>query len=127
MDVRIGHDRTSDTTILSLHGQLDIDTATTLVGALEDLHQRETSRIVVDLAGIHFCDSTGLSALVLGYHRATRAGGYLRLAAPTPFLLRVLTVVGIRETVPVYRSVAAACRGSADEIVTDPLPVDPEA
>ena len=126
MDVRIGHDRTSDTTILSLHGQLDIDTATVLVDALEDLHQRDVSRIVVDLAGVHFCDSTGLSALVVGYHRATRAGGYLRLAAPTPFLLRVLTVVGIRDTVPVYRSVAAGCRGGADEIVTDSGAVEPE-
>src|SRR5216110_2012593 len=96
VDVRIARDEVSDTTVVSLHGQLDMDSAAALTEALDDLHGRSVSRIVVDLAGVHFCDSTGLSTFVVAYHRAQAVGGFVRLAAPTPFLLRVLTVVSTR-------------------------------
>jgi anti-sigma B factor antagonist len=119
VDIDVALHRASDTTVMSLRGQLDIDTAGTLGEVLDDLYLRGLTRIVVDLTDVTFCDSTGLSALVIAFHRANRAGGYLRLAGPRPFLLRVLTVVGIRETVPVYRSAAAACRGEVAEVVTD--------
>ena len=55
-----------------------------------------------------FCDSIGLSALALACNHCVDAGGYLRLAAPTPFLRKVLTVVGLAATLPMYRTVAAA-------------------
>jgi len=94
-----------------------MDSATDLTDTLDALHRDGVTRIVVDLAGITFCDSTGLSSLVVGYHRAARAGGYLRLAGPSDFLLRVLGVVGILDTLPVYRSAAAACRGDPAEVI----------
>ena len=124
MEVAVAHHRASDTVVVSLRGQLDIDTCATLDELLTDLHARDVVRIVVDLADVTFCDSTGLSALVVGYHRAAHAGGYLRLAGPTPFLLRVLGVVGIRDTVPVFRSTAAAIRGHDSEVVTEVPPAE---
>jgi anti-sigma B factor antagonist len=119
VDVGVLHDAASSTTVVSLRGQLDIDTSGALGTVLDDLHLQGVTRIVVDLADVTFCDSTGLSALVVGYHRARRAGGYVRLAGPRPFLLHVLTVVGIRDTVPVFRSTASACRGDPADIVAD--------
>jgi anti-sigma B factor antagonist len=123
VDVGVAHHPASDTTVVSLRGQLDIDTSGSLGAVLDDLHTRGVTRIVVDLSDVSFCDSTGLSALVIAYHRAHRAGGHLRLAGPRPFLLRVLTIVGIRDTVEVFRSAAAACRGDLAEVVTD-TPLD---
>ena len=119
MDVHLAHHQATDTTIVSLHGQLDLDTAPQLADTLTQLHTSAVCRIVVDLSGIQFCDSTGLSALVVAYHQARTAGGYLRLADPSPFLLRLLTVVGIRASIPIYRSTGAACRGNPREILTD--------
>ncbi len=112
--------------MVSLRGQLDMDTATGLTDTLDTLHRDGVTRIVVDLSGVTFCDSTGLSSLVVGYHRAARAGGYLRLAGPSDFLLRVLAVVGILDTLPVFRSAAAACRGDPAEAVTGTPPDVPE-
>jgi hypothetical protein len=37
----------------------------------------------------------GLSAFVDADNRCTAANGYLRLAAPSPFLMHVLAVVGL--------------------------------
>jgi anti-sigma B factor antagonist len=67
--------------------------------------------MVVDLSGLHFCDSTGLSTLVLAHNATTAAGGWVRLAGPRPFLLRVLGVVGLLGRVPTYGSVPSALAG----------------
>jgi anti-anti-sigma factor len=119
VDVHIARHQATDTTIVGLDGELDLDGVAVIDDTLTALDRSGVYRIVVDLSRVTFCDSIGLSALVIGYYRASAAGGYLRLAAPTPFLLRVLDVVGIRTTVPVYRSVAAACQGHPAEIMNN--------
>ena len=60
--------------MVNLRGQLDLDSAPALTDALDGLYRDGVNRIVVDLSGVSFCDSTGLSSLVVGYHRANRAG-----------------------------------------------------
>jgi anti-anti-sigma factor len=65
--------------------------------------------VVVDLSGVTFCDSVGLSAFVVGHKYCTAAGGYLRLAAPTPFMIRLLQVVGVAGPLPIYQTVQSAC------------------
>jgi anti-anti-sigma factor len=94
--------------VVALRGQLDIDTAAHLRSALETALERPTPRVVVDLSGLTFCDSIGLSSLALAYNHCVDSGGYLRLAAPNPFLRKVLTVVGLAAAVPIYRTVDAA-------------------
>ena len=97
-----------DATVVHLDGQLDIDTGGVFEASLRDLMDRSPQRIVIDLSALTFCDSTGLSSLVLAHGRCMAAGGFLRLAAPTPFLLRVITAVGLRDRFPMYTSIAAA-------------------
>jgi anti-anti-sigma factor len=111
MDVMVDERPTSEPTVVSIAGQLDIDSAPKLSAAIDELLGRAVNRIVVDLGELGFCDSIGLSTFLVAYRRCTEAGGYLRLAAPTPFLLRVLTVVGLRGKLPAYRSVAEARTG----------------
>lgn len=91
-------------------GQLDMETAPRLQAALDGLVGAGRVRIVVDLGRLTFCDSTGLSALVVAGRRCEAAGGFLRLARPNPFLINLLTVVGVRDVLHVYDSVEAACR-----------------
>ena len=45
----------------------------------------QVRHLLVDLAGVTFCDSTGLSALVATHRYYTGLGGSLRLAAPGAF------------------------------------------
>jgi anti-sigma B factor antagonist len=98
----------ADVAVLALHGELDSDTAAVLHSALDRLLDRPTPRIVVDLAGLRFCDSVGLSAFLLGWHRAGHMGGWLRLAAPGAFLEDLLTTVGLTRYLPIYRDVRVA-------------------
>jgi len=54
-----------DHTIMSVAGEIDVYTAPRLQVALaEALAGRVPARIVVDMSGVGFCDSTGLNVLL---------------------------------------------------------------
>jgi anti-sigma B factor antagonist len=109
VDVVISRHLRTGTTVVTLVGQLDIDTAPQVHATFDQLRHQSVTRVAVDLGHLTFCDSTGLSALALAHNYCTRAGGYLHLARPTPFLARLLTVVGIAQVVPVHPTIEAAC------------------
>jgi anti-anti-sigma factor len=69
--------------------------------------------VVVDLSGVEFCDSTGLSALVVGHNRAAATGGWVRLAAPSEWMSGLLDTVGLSGRLGVYPSVAEALEAGA--------------
>jgi anti-sigma B factor antagonist len=111
MDVLLTEPSDTGVAVLSLDGQLDIDSAPRLRTALDDLQSRSVHRIVVDLTRLRFCDSIGLSALLVAARYCAEHGGFLRLANPSAFLQRICSVVGIAEALPMYRSVEDASVG----------------
>jgi anti-sigma B factor antagonist len=58
---------------VALHGELDLRVARTLERRLIGLLQLPLSQMVVDLSGLSFVDSTGLTALVRARHAAAEA------------------------------------------------------
>ncbi len=120
MDVTVADRVECGAAIVSLAGQLDVDSAPTLQSVLADLMARPVNRIVVDLGRLTFCDSIGLSAFVVAHRSCTAAGGYLRLAAPAPLLLQILTVVGLLAELPVYATVSDACAGDSGRLHRPP-------
>jgi anti-anti-sigma factor len=108
MDIEVTSRSDDPVTVVALRGALDVDSCAELPTVLTKLTARGAVRIVVDLGGLTFCDSIGLSALVDAHRHCHQAGGYLRLAAATPFLLRTLAVVGLLRRLPVYPTVQAA-------------------
>jgi anti-sigma B factor antagonist len=101
-------DQPGDLVVVTLRGDIDIDTAPALHAALEEILDRPHPKVVVDLSGVEFCDSIGLSSLVIGHRRAVRHGGWLRLAAPNAWLLRLLGTVGLTRQLAVHADVATA-------------------
>jgi len=99
---------TDASVVVIVRGNLDIDSATVLSTALDQVLGGPAPCIVIDLSGVEFCDSIGLSAFVVGNRRAVEAGGWLRLAAPTPFLDDLLETVGLTTRLGVYSTVTDA-------------------
>lgn len=94
-------------TILAVEGELDLATIATLkdaVGARLDAG----SWLVLDLAGLTFCDSTGLGAFVALHRQATATGATFALASPGKRIADLFTLSGIDQVVPVYPSRDAA-------------------
>jgi len=79
--------------IVALHGELDIVSAYGLALALVEV---AGSTVVVDLSGLTFMDSSGISALVMARNRIVADGrGQLVLARPGAIVRRALEIVGL--------------------------------
>ena len=102
-----------DSVVVTVRGHLDLDSTAVLNTTLAQVLHREEPRIVVDLSGVEFCDSTGLSAFVAGHNRASRTGGWVRLAAPSAWMATLLDTVGLTGRIGVYPTVAEALRTPA--------------
>ncbi|MFD0260075.1 STAS domain-containing protein [Kitasatospora indigofera] len=95
--------------VVEVTGELDYDTAPRVRVALEDaLAVAPVPPIlVVDLAGVTFCDSSGLNALLQARIDAQGQGSVLRLARPTPAVARLLEITGADQVFPVDPDVPA--------------------
>jgi anti-anti-sigma factor len=104
-------DQPDDSVVVVVRGNLDIDSSAVLTTTLDQVLTAPVPRVVVDLSGVEFCDSTGLSAFLVGHRRAAALGGWVRLAGPDEFLGRLLDTVGLTPRMPVYADVADALAG----------------
>ena len=64
--------------------------------------------VIADMTATVFCDSSGISQLVLAHHCAAAQHAQLRLAAPHDHVLDVLKVTGVDRLLAVYPSLDAA-------------------
>lgn len=93
--------------VLEVAGELDHDTVGPLREALDDA-VGPGGRVVVDLAGLGFCDSTGLNALLHSRLAAREAGGSLELAGLRGPVARMFRITGADGLFPVHADVADA-------------------
>ncbi|MBO3739602.1 STAS domain-containing protein [Actinoplanes flavus] len=98
-------DHRSDVAVLHLRGELDADTAGQLSAALAGLLERPVPRIVVDLTGLKFCDSVGLSAFITSKQVISARGGWLSFAGANPFLAQLMETVGLSRYFAIFPEV----------------------
>jgi anti-sigma B factor antagonist len=107
LDVRI--ERSERATVVRLRGDLDLATSGRLQRATtDDLLQ---GLVILDLAALSFCDSSGLRVLLALHRRVQGGGSGLRLAGPTAEVDRMLELSGTRDHFALYPDVAAALAG----------------
>ena len=80
---------------MSVQGEIDLYTVPRLQRELASVLAAGPVRLVVDLSGVDFCDSTGVNVLLAGHRQAREAGGDLELAAPRPAVRKILQVTGL--------------------------------
>ncbi|MFH8386687.1 STAS domain-containing protein [Kitasatospora sp. NPDC018058] len=84
-------------TLLTLLGELDHDSADDLRSALDDALRPPGTVLVIDCAGLGFCDSTGLDTLLRAQARAAAEGSRIDLARPRPLVRWMLQRTGTAE------------------------------
>ncbi|HZE34494.1 MAG TPA: STAS domain-containing protein [Actinoallomurus sp.] len=71
--------------------------------------------LTIDMSATTFCDVAGVRAIERAYRRACACGTRLWLLAPTPGVLRILTLTGIHRIIPIAPPVPAARHIADDE------------
>ncbi|WP_030440472.1 STAS domain-containing protein [Actinoplanes subtropicus] len=80
---------------LTLSGELDLATADRLQQHVQRALAQPARKLVLDLAGVAFCDSTGLGALLHARNTAVEHGTGFQVTRPRGLTQRVLEVSGL--------------------------------
>jgi anti-anti-sigma factor len=83
------------TVVLSLSGELDLESAPALASVLREPENTDAARIVLDLSALEFIDSTGISVLVQSRLQAGEAGRHFVLTNLPSNVDRLFSITGI--------------------------------
>lgn len=92
--------------VISVGGELDLWTAPTLCGRIENAVGAATDGVILDLSHLQFCDSTGLRALAGAAREAQIRRARLLIVAPSRTgAARAFEIAGAAEFLPVAEDV----------------------
>lgn len=104
--------------IVQVGGEVDVYTAPQLRSVLDEHIAAGHTRLVVDLDGVDFLDSTGLGVLVGRLKLVRNKSGWLRLVCSSDRILRVFRITGLDKVFAIHDDVEGAIVDPGD-------PVDP--
>ena len=97
--------------VVAVRGEVDIATAPQLREKLVELASQGAQKVVVDLEGVDFLDSTGLGVLIGGMKRLRGLDGDLTLVCTQPRILKVFEITGLNRAFTIHETIDAAVAG----------------
>jgi anti-sigma B factor antagonist len=94
---RVRPERDGDGYVLTVSGELDLATHGILSGELKRAEASEAKRILLDLGGLTFMDSTGLAVLVEAHARSATNGIPLRIFPVCGQVREIIKMTGLME------------------------------
>ena len=95
-------------TVIAVSGEIDVYTAPRLRETLVGLVDAGNYRLIVDMEGVEFLDSTGLGVLVGGLKRVRAHDGGIDLVCTQGRILRIFRITGLSRVFNIYDSVDEA-------------------
>ena len=94
--------------VITVTGEIHVTTAPDFSSRLGEAIASEAPSVVIDLSGVEFIDSTGLSVLLNGLRRVTRSHGRMALVVSNPTVLRLFEVTRLDSTFDIQPTPEAA-------------------
>jgi anti-sigma B factor antagonist len=122
--LRVDHHIVGDgCAMVFVRGELDVAAADDLFEYVREVIERPSAVVLIDLAGLTFCDGSGLGCLVRIGNYAEAVGSRIMLAEPTPAVTRVLRIAELDRRfaiVPAPNDLRTA--GDPPECPLEPVP-----
>ena len=100
-----------DVTILDLRGEVRIgDASVALRDAIRKLVDGGKTKVLLNLAGVKYMDSTGIGELIANYTTLSRKGGQLKLLNLTERIQNLLVITKLLTVFDAYDNEAEALK-----------------
>jgi anti-anti-sigma factor len=83
--------------VVRLRGELDLSTAPELARVLDALLEGEVADVALDISGLSFIDSSGISALITAQQDLHKRGRRLSVRSPRPTAVKVFEIAGLMD------------------------------
>ncbi len=70
----------------------------------------ETNKLIIDMSEVEYCDSSGLSALLLAFRILQADEGEIKIAAPQKSVRTLIEISQLDKILPIYNSVEEAIK-----------------
>ncbi|MFG3149741.1 STAS domain-containing protein [Streptomyces sp. NPDC048243] len=88
--------------VLEIAGDLDYASAPELRDSLDGLALADGQLLILDLAGLDYCDSSGLTALLAARNLAAERSAHIALASVPADTMRILSLTGLDRVFPLH-------------------------
>jgi anti-sigma B factor antagonist len=95
-------------TILAVEGEIHVSTAPEFSAVLSATVGDGPMSLVLDLTGVMFIDSTGLSVLLNALRQVTHAGGQMAVVCSNPTVLRLFEITRLDTTFDIHAELEPA-------------------
>lgn len=96
------------THIIRVRGEIHVSTAPEFAQRLSAAIDSGKTAIVLDMAGVEFIDSTGLSVLLNGLRLVNQMHGRMALVCANPTVLRLFQITSLDDTFDIFDDRAKA-------------------
>jgi anti-anti-sigma factor len=125
LEVRYERDAAAGVEIVAPHGEIDLSNLEILDRALDEVLRQSPRRLLVDLSGLEYMDSAGISSLLRAGKQMSQKGGRLILVGGSRFIQRLLRMTGLDRLFRHYETAAAALAAEAIDEGETIVPQDP--
>lgn len=87
---------------MNVRGEIHVSTAPEFSQRLTSAIEAGKTAIVLDLSGVEFIDSTGLSVLLNSLRRVTQLHGRMALVSANPTVLRLFQITKLDSTFDIF-------------------------
>lgn len=96
--------------VVEVVGDIDLNRSAEFQRAMLELPVKKPARIILDLSGVPYMDSSGVASLVKLLARVRRDNGALKLAALTPRVRSVFEITRLDAVFEIYPSTEEALK-----------------
>ncbi len=96
--------------ILACLGRMDAQVSGLLKGRIQELLDKGSAKLVLDLEGLEFLDSSGLGALVSCLRRVREKKGEIKLAGLRPEVRSIFDITRVSRLFHIFENVSDAVK-----------------
>lgn len=103
-----------DVTVLQVQGRISMGRdAQELEWKVDDLLKAEAKRVVLDLTGVSYLDSTGIGIIVMCAGKLKDSGGKMKISGPAGSVAHTLELCRVTDIVPIFATLELAASSFA--------------
>ena len=100
--MKISQKQNNDITIFNVDGDVDINSSPDMREAFEDIANTKVMKVVVNLSGVPYVDSSGLATLVEMLKKTRSYGGKLHLASLAPKVKSLFEITKLEKLFDIF-------------------------